>query len=173
LKKLNICPSSYADFGTSSHKMPPKPSDSLLEYVPPGGCRRKISLNEIADSHDSSEKTFSQPPFSTLDSRLLRALADLSFAHPTLIQAEAIPLLLEGKDVLARARTGSGKTAAYCIPAVQKVLDAKAVRMVSANRTQVELMISRQYLRALGIGNVRGLWCLYRRRSWRYRLSGS
>lgn len=58
---------------------------------------------------------------------MLRALADLSFAHPTLVQAKAIPLLLEGKDVLARARTGSGKTAAYCVPAVQKILDLKGV----------------------------------------------
>ncbi|WVO16876.1 ATP-dependent RNA helicase DBP9 [Cryptococcus depauperatus] len=74
-----------------------------------------------------SELSFSQPPFSTLlDSRILVALADLKFAHPTLVQAKAIPLLLEGKDVLARARTGSGKTAAYAVPAVQKVLEAKS-----------------------------------------------
>ena len=39
----------------------------------------------------------------------------------------AIPLALENKDILARARTGSGKTAAYCIPVVQKVLSAKEV----------------------------------------------
>jgi ATP-dependent RNA helicase DDX56/DBP9 len=57
----------------------------------------------------------------------LRALADLKFAHPTLVQAKAIPLLLAGKDVLARARTGSGKTGAYAIPAIQKVLEAKEV----------------------------------------------
>jgi len=74
-----------------------------------------------------SDITFSDAPFSTLDPRVLRALADLSFAHPTLVQAKAIPLLLEGKDVLARARTGSGKTAAYCVPAIQKVLEAKSV----------------------------------------------
>lgn len=71
--------------------------------------------------------SFSDQPFSTLDPRVLRALADLSFAHPTLVQAKAIPLLLEGKDVLARARTGSGKTAAYCVPAVQKIIDVKSV----------------------------------------------
>jgi len=58
---------------------------------------------------------------------VLRALADLSFAHPTLVQAKAIPLLLSGSDVLARARTGSGKTAAYCVPAIQKILEQKGV----------------------------------------------
>jgi len=62
-----------------------------------------------------------------LDSRLLRALADLGFARPTLVQAKAIPLALEGKDILARARTGSGKTAAYCIPVVQKIIGVKSV----------------------------------------------
>ncbi|KAK8866093.1 ATP-dependent RNA helicase DBP9 [Kwoniella newhampshirensis] len=73
-----------------------------------------------------SELSFSQPPFSTqIDPRVLSALADLKFAHPTLVQAKAIPLLLEGKDVLARARTGSGKTAAYVVPAIQKILEAK------------------------------------------------
>lgn len=62
-----------------------------------------------------------------IDSRLLRALADLGFARPTLVQSKAIPLALEGKDILARARTGSGKTAAYCIPIVQKILNSKTV----------------------------------------------
>jgi ATP-dependent RNA helicase DDX56/DBP9 len=62
-----------------------------------------------------------------LDARLLRALADLGFAKPTLVQSKAIPLALENRDILARARTGSGKTAAYCIPVVQKILNLKAV----------------------------------------------
>lgn len=64
-----------------------------------------------------------------LDSRILRALADLGFARPTLVQAKAIPLALEGRDILARARTGSGKTAAYCVPIIQKILSAKQARV--------------------------------------------
>ncbi|KAG9050423.1 ATP-dependent DNA/RNA helicase [Tulasnella sp. UAMH 9824] len=60
-----------------------------------------------------------------LDTRILKALSDLGFARPTLIQSKAIPLALEGRDILARARTGSGKTAAYCIPVVQKILTSK------------------------------------------------
>jgi ATP-dependent RNA helicase DDX56/DBP9 len=73
-----------------------------------------------------SESTFAS--FShLLDTRLLRALADMGFARPTLVQSKTIPLALEGRDILARARTGSGKTAAYCVPIVQKILSAKAV----------------------------------------------
>ncbi|KAG8441016.1 hypothetical protein GDO86_006669 [Hymenochirus boettgeri] len=60
-----------------------------------------------------------------LDDRLLKAIADLGWAKPTLIQEKAIPLAMEGKDLLARARTGSGKTAAYAIPVIQSLLQAK------------------------------------------------
>lgn len=62
-----------------------------------------------------------------LEPRLQRALSDLKYEHPTLIQSTAIPLALKGKDILARARTGSGKTAAYCLPVIQKILSLKEV----------------------------------------------
>ena len=48
-----------------------------------------------------------------IDARLLRSLADMGFARPTLVQALADPLALEGMDVFARAITASGKTAAH------------------------------------------------------------
>lgn len=54
-------------------------------------------------------------------------MADLGWSRPTLIQEKAIPLALEGKDLLARARTGSGKTAAYAVPMLQLLLHRKAV----------------------------------------------
>ncbi|XP_051269086.1 probable ATP-dependent RNA helicase DDX56 [Dicentrarchus labrax] len=60
-----------------------------------------------------------------LDDRLLKAVADLGWSQPTLIQEKAVPLALEGKDILARARTGSGKTAAYAVPVIQRILASK------------------------------------------------
>lgn len=60
-----------------------------------------------------------------LDDRILKAIAKLGWLEPTLIQENAIPLLLEGKDILIRARTGSGKTAAFAIPLIQKILSNK------------------------------------------------
>lgn len=72
-----------------------------------------------------------------LDARLLRALADAGFARPTLVQAKAIPLALEARDILARARTGSGKTAAYCIPVVQRILSAKSVGALCPSRQNI------------------------------------
>lgn len=60
-----------------------------------------------------------------LDDRILKAIAKLGWQTPTVIQEKCIPLLLEGKDVLVRARTGSGKTAAFLIPVIQKILNLK------------------------------------------------
>eukprot|EP01132_Coremiostelium_polycephalum_P004316 gene4316-5402_t len=60
-----------------------------------------------------------------LDPRILRSIKKLGFKNPTLVQSSSIPLALRGKDILAKARTGSGKTAAYSIPIIQKILMAK------------------------------------------------
>jgi ATP-dependent RNA helicase RhlE len=54
---------------------------------------------------------------------LLRGIKDLGFIRPTGIQAEAIPAALAGRDVIACAQTGSGKTAAFLLPIVQGLLD--------------------------------------------------
>lgn len=53
------------------------------------------------------EKTWIQRDFG-LDRRLIKALSKLGFTYPTLVQSRCIPIALQGKDVLVRARTGSG-----------------------------------------------------------------
>jgi ATP-dependent RNA helicase RhlE len=50
---------------------------------------------------------------------LLAGIKDLGFVRPTPIQAESIPAGLSGRDVLATAQTGSGKTAAFLLPILQ------------------------------------------------------
>ena len=47
---------------------------------------------------------------------ILRALSDVGYETPTEIQARAIPPALEGSDLIGRAQTGTGKTAAFAIP---------------------------------------------------------
>ena len=63
-------------------------------------------------------------PFSALELHpdLLRGVSDLGFVRPTPIQADAIPPALAGRDVLASAATGSGKTAAFLLPILHKLL---------------------------------------------------
>ncbi|TNF29980.1 MAG: DEAD/DEAH box helicase, partial [Deltaproteobacteria bacterium] len=61
-----------------------------------------------------------------LDSRLREAVSSLGFTTPTPIQARAIPLLLAGRDLIGRARTGSGKTAAFGLPLLERVKSGRA-----------------------------------------------
>ncbi len=58
-----------------------------------------------------------------LDNTLLTAIQELGYHRPTPIQAVAIPVMLERKDLLAGAATGTGKTAAFVLPALQYLLD--------------------------------------------------
>ena len=56
-----------------------------------------------------------------IDDRILRAVEDMGFEEASPIQAKAIPVVLEGKDIVGQAQTGTGKTAAYSIPMLQKI----------------------------------------------------
>ncbi len=58
---------------------------------------------------------------------LLRAVADQGYTEPTPVQAEAIPLVLAGRDLLAGAQTGTGKTAAFVLPILQRLTDSQRV----------------------------------------------
>jgi ATP-dependent RNA helicase DeaD len=56
-----------------------------------------------------------------LSEPVLRALADVGYESPSPIQAQTIPVLLSGKDMLGQAQTGTGKTAAFALPALTKI----------------------------------------------------
>lgn len=80
-----------------------------MSHGPPSLLDEKTSWAEFGKQH--------------LDRRLTKALTDtLRLQRPTLVQSRGIPVALEGKDLLCRARTGSGKTLCYAIPLVQRLL---------------------------------------------------
>src|SRR3954453_11058549 len=56
-----------------------------------------------------------------LSPEMMKAISDVGYEEPTPVQARPIPLLLEGKDVIAQAQTGTGKTAAYALPMLEKI----------------------------------------------------
>ena len=56
-----------------------------------------------------------------IDARILRAVRELGFEHMTPIQEQAIPLFMTGRDIIGQAQTGTGKTAAFGIPILQKI----------------------------------------------------
>src|SRR5207245_4619467 len=62
-------------------------------------------------------------PFASLGlaPELLRAVADEGYEQPTPIQREAIPLVLAGRDLVGSAQTGTGKTAAFMLPILQRL----------------------------------------------------
>jgi superfamily II DNA/RNA helicase len=71
---------------------------------------------------------------------ILRALADQGYVHPTPIQAEAIPIVLQGRDVMGAAQTGTGKTAGFSLPIIQLLL-AHASTSASPARHPVRALI--------------------------------
>ena len=58
----------------------------------------------------------------SLDRRLHAGIRDCGYVSPTPIQVQAIPPVLDGKDVLGLAQTGTGKTAAFALPLLQRMI---------------------------------------------------
>src|SRR5271154_1298161 len=65
-----------------------------------------------------------ETPFASLglDPRLVDILTALGYEEPTPIQRQAIPPLLEGRDLVGQAATGTGKTAAFALPILHRIL---------------------------------------------------
>ncbi len=63
-----------------------------------------------------------------LSEKVLRALNDAGYQHPTPIQQKAIPPLVNGKDIIACAQTGTGKTAAFALPTIELLSKNKPVK---------------------------------------------
>ncbi|EOD49485.1 Helicase [Neofusicoccum parvum] len=95
--------------------------------------KRKLNEHDVPEDAEvvaaSAQPARSAPPSFDglgLDARLLQGIVRQKFSTPTPVQAKAIPLALEGRDVLARSKTGSGKTAAYVLPVLHSILKRKA-----------------------------------------------
>jgi ATP-dependent RNA helicase RhlE len=77
-----------------------------------------------------------------LDPKLLRAVADSGYIAMTPIQAKAIPIVLDGRDVMGAAQTGTGKTAAFTIPLLQKMLRHENASMSPARHPVRALVLA-------------------------------
>jgi superfamily II DNA/RNA helicase len=84
------------------------------------------------------------PLFNTLplDPKLLRAVAESGYTAMTPIQAKAIPIVLAGRDVMGAAQTGTGKTAAFTIPLLQKMLRHENASMSPARHPVRALVLA-------------------------------
>src|SRR3972149_3818202 len=97
-------------------------------------------------------KDFSLPSFAELGliPELMRAGADQGYTEPTPIQAQAIPLVLQGRDVMGAAQTGTGKTAGFTLPLLQRLAPHANASAPPALAAQVEESV-RTYAKHLSL----------------------
>ena len=104
--------------------------------------------------HPASKNGGLEPAFESLHlhPNLLKGIHDLGFIRPTPIQAQAIPAILSGRDVIGCAQTGTGKTAAFVLPILHKLLQGKSgphVRALFIAPTRELALQSMDHLKAL------------------------
>ncbi|KAK4344923.1 hypothetical protein RND71_035099 [Anisodus tanguticus] len=86
-----------------------------------------------------------------LKRELLMGIYEKGFERPSPIQEESIPIALTGSDILARAKNGTGKTAAFCIPALEKIdQDINAIQVVILVPTRELALQTSQVCKELG-----------------------
>ncbi|KAI3444574.1 hypothetical protein Pfo_001239 [Paulownia fortunei] len=86
-----------------------------------------------------------------LKRELLMGIYEKGFERPSPIQEESIPIALTGSDILARAKNGTGKTAAFCIPALEKIdLDKNVIQVVILVPTRELALQTSQVCKELG-----------------------
>lgn len=71
-----------------------------------------------------------------LDARLMQAVRSMGYSEPTPIQRDAIPHVLEGRDVIGCAQTGTGKTVAFVLPMLQRLSDRKGIKALVVTPTR-------------------------------------
>ena len=79
------------------------------------------SVNNETENNESTEPVLTSYNDAEVDNRILRAVQGMGFETMTPIQEQAIPILMEGRDIIGQAQTGTGKTAAFGIPMIQKM----------------------------------------------------
>ena len=98
----------------------------------------------MSDTQMNTEAAAVEPSVTFADfglaPEILRALTDQGYVHPTPIQAQAIPVVLQGRDVMGAAQTGTGKTAGFSLPIIQLLL-AHANSSMSPARHPVRALI--------------------------------
>ncbi|MFN2636711.1 MAG: DEAD/DEAH box helicase [Gemmatimonadaceae bacterium] len=91
----------------------------------------------------SEERDEARVSFANLDlmPEVLRAVSDAGYTHPTPIQQQAIPLALQGRDLIGLAQTGTGKTAGFTLPIIQNLISAPLSNSSGEQQHRVRVLI--------------------------------
>ena len=93
-----------------------------------------------------------------LDKKIVTALADMGFEEPSPIQSQTIPIVLSGSDVIGQAQTGTGKTAAFGIPIMQNITDARKIQALIMTPTrELAIQVSEELGKIGRIKRIRSL----------------
>lgn len=92
-------------------------------------------MGRVADNRSMSFAALNLAP------ALLRSIAEKGYVEPTPVQRAAIPAVLTGRDVIASAQTGSGKSAAFALPLLQQIINAPASKRDERTRTRLLVLV--------------------------------
>ncbi|MBK5260247.1 MAG: DEAD/DEAH box helicase [Thermoanaerobaculia bacterium] len=106
---------------------------------------------------ETTRQTFEQLG---LSAAILSAIREVGFEHPTPIQASVIPPALEGRDLIALAQTGSGKTAAFVIPLAEKLTHGKGLRALIVSPTREIALQTQAFIELFGKNHELNSACL-------------
>ncbi len=127
-----------------------------IRSVPKAMILAAISQSKQAQSQKQEEvaepvstRTFADFP---LDPQLQKNIAIKGFTTPTPIQDQTIPVILSGRDLIGTANTGTGKTAAFLVPLIQKIIQDRAQRVLIVTPTRELAFQIHKELRALSLG---------------------
>ena len=118
-------------------------------------CGRSVPFVKATMTTEEIPFTFDKFGFKD---KLIQAIKEAGFRQPSPIQDQVIPLILEGRDLVGQAHTGTGKTAAFCLPAMQKMKFDRGVELlVIAPTRELAAQVSDEMFRLGHIAGVRSV----------------
>ncbi len=109
----------------------------------------KLNPKDLLNQAESREESNFEPSLtyaaSALHPKIKELLADKGYTHPTEIQEKSLDALLAGRDLLGIAKTGSGKTAAFLLPILQRQIEGRHQALVLAPTRELALQIEEEY----------------------------
>ena len=142
-------PPSHAAEAVEPQPAPEQPASQPVAKAEPAIEAARADKAAVVEGPAPTEEVSGEPLFADLSLRkeVLEAVLKSGYEKPTAIQAEIIPHMLEGRDVLAQSQTGTGKTAAFALPILSriKIGQKKPQVLVLAPTRELAIQVSRSF----------------------------